>query len=550
MTQTLSMTDKLKLTINAALKTVRIDTPGMVELAELYRKIREWEASEEGIVFPDILEGSGNIELPDKTRTPLVVVFVNGWHLDAKFDVQLIGGALSARDISKKTEHPVAASARNLIRFSNDTAPEFVPSEAQTRYALYEAAKFREDWEINPAQKLVSRRVSASGRILSVLGLYWFLKEEWLRSPDLIKFPFPIEGDNLLPIDGLSHRWTILNGWKIPEYDLKYIAGGPLVCGNTLLVPAYAQDDRPVSLDAAKSVSERNKIKIGIVTALPKEYVAVCAQLDNVKDFCGTERSLQCRLGTVPARNGGLHHVAVVMTPVGNTSAASKTTALLYEFPELKEVVMVGIAGAVPNPSKVADHVRLGDIVVSGPHGVVQYDYVKETETFIEPRHPPRAPSPRFLETVRLLEADFLKGAAPWNELLKKCSDIRNTLRPDSAMDLLATSENTEKFHTHPEDPSRPISNEPRIFVGTIGAANVLLKNPKRRDQLRDKYNVKAIEMESSGIADASYDFQIGFFVFGALVITATAIRMTNGRDMQRQFRRHIWGLCFEQPAK
>ena len=84
--RTLSKMDELKLTFNPALKTVRIDTPGTVQLVALYRKIREWEASSEGIVFPTVLEGSGNIELPDWSRTPLVIVFVNDWRLDA--DVQ------------------------------------------------------------------------------------------------------------------------------------------------------------------------------------------------------------------------------------------------------------------------------------------------------------------------------------------------------------------------------------------------------------------------------------------------------------------------------
>ena len=40
---------------------------------------------------------------------------------------------------------------------------------------------------------------------------------------------------------------------------------------------------------------------------------------------------------------------------------------------------MCGIAGGIPHPAKLDDHVRLGDIVVSGIKGVVQYDFIKRT---------------------------------------------------------------------------------------------------------------------------------------------------------------------------
>lgn len=45
----------------------------------------------------------------------------------------------------------------------------------------------------------------------------------------------------------------------------------------------------------------------------------------------------------------------------------------------------------------------------------------------------------------------------------------------------------------------------PRVFHGPIASANILLKVPEKRDELRDKFKVKAAEMESSGIADATW---------------------------------------------
>jgi nucleoside phosphorylase len=52
-----------------------------------------------------------------------------------------------------------------------------------------------------------------------------------------------------------------------------------------------------------------------------------------------------------------------------------------------------------------------------------------------------------------------------------------------------------------------------QIFLGPIGSANTLLKNPQKRDMLRDQFGVKAIEMEGSGVADATWNQEAGYLV-------------------------------------
>src|SRR5204863_168641 len=76
------------------------------------------------------------------------------------------------------------------------------------------------------------------------------------------------------------------------------------------------------------------------------------------------------------------------------------STNLMNDFPEVQDLVLVGIAGAVPHPEKVELHVRLGDVVVLGDHGVVQFDMVKISPTETEYRHPPRPPSARLLRAA------------------------------------------------------------------------------------------------------------------------------------------------------
>jgi nucleoside phosphorylase len=83
---------------------------------------------------------------------------------------------------------------------------------------------------------------------------------------------------------------------------------------------------------------------------------------------------------------------------MGNNVAAARGTLLLQHFPSVEAIVMVGIAGGVPNPDKADDHVRLGDVVVSDRRGVIQYDFVKKTRKVTEVRASPRPPHARLLE--------------------------------------------------------------------------------------------------------------------------------------------------------
>lgn len=224
--------------------------------------------------------------------------------------------------------------------------------------------------------------------------------------------------------------------------------------------------------------------------------------------------------GQISARNGGKHDVVLCFSGVGNNSAALRAALLLEHFPSIDSIIMVGIAGGVPNPAKVDEHVRLGDIVVSDQGGVVQYDFVKEAATTVggettvnfTERNPPRAPSAVLLEAVTLLEIEEYAGNRPWvghiDSLLKRFGVVR----PPPETDILVSSSDPQKAIVHPDDPSR-IAGQPRRFSGRIASANILLKNPKKRDYLREKFQVKAIEMESSGIADAAWNASVGYLV-------------------------------------
>ena len=56
-------------------------------------------------------------------------------------------------------------------------------------------------------------------------------------------------------------------------------------------------------------------------------------------------------------------------------------------------------------------------------------------------------------------------------------------------------------------------NDQPRVFLGPIASANTLLKEPDKRDSLRDQFGVKAVEMEGAGIADATWTHGVGYLV-------------------------------------
>jgi nucleoside phosphorylase len=261
-------------------------------------------------------------------------------------------------------------------------------------------------------------------------------------------------------------------------------------------------------------INNLNDYQIGIITALPHEFEAFKVLLENRKEIKvqGTGAGRRYILGEISSKSKGKHFVVLALADMGNNTAAIRATLLLEHFKSVKSIIMVGIAGGVPNVENIEEHVRLGDIVVSNQGGVIQYDFDKETISITEIRSSPRPPSASLFEAVRFLQVSEFGGNKPWINHINEAKNKLNIIRPSNETDILMSTNNPDNEISHPDDPDR-VNDQPKIFLGTIAAANKLLKNPLKRDQLRDVYRVKAIEMESSGIADATWYHEVGYLV-------------------------------------
>ena len=291
-------------------------------------------------------------------------------------------------------------------------------------------------------------------------------------------------------------------------------------------------DGRPLSLD---------QVAVGIVTALPEEFAAVCEVLGCKRPITAMREGGDnvYRLGVVREQAGhwGIVVAVALLNNMGNVTAATRATNMVTDCPQLRDIIVCGIAGAVPNPYKPDDHVRLGDIVVSG-NGVLQYDFGKQVENGFKIIAGVQLPSHRLLTSARSLQADEFVGKRPWEHYIE--SGLR-TLgsqfeRPAPSTDVLREAKSSDPnglrnkvmecvrrwfsgylshrpVH-HPDDPLRIRNPErPRVFHGLIASASRVQKDPKMRDRLRTEYGAKAIEMETAGAAHAAYIGNVGYFV-------------------------------------
>jgi len=265
---------------------------------------------------------------------------------------------------------------------------------------------------------------------------------------------------------------------------------------------------------ARRTRKEKPVLRVGVVTALPEEWLAVVTALRAEETHSTADDPNRYALATVvnPVTGAAVVEAVVTFLPrMGTNSAAAAATNLLRSYPDVSDLIMSGIACGCPIPGDPDKHVRLGDVVVSDQDGMVQVDHQAVVDTRVEHRSSMPLPSRRLLNCVRLLQSDELSDVRPWNLELESLIERNPRFRrPPSATDVLLDEAGSQV--RHPRDPARR-AGWPKIVHGRIGSSNTLFRSSSFRDSLSHQHRLRALEMEGAGTAEAVWQFGKSYLV-------------------------------------
>ena len=252
---------------------------------------------------------------------------------------------------------------------------------------------------------------------------------------------------------------------------------------------------------------------VGWVCALPIELAAAQEMLDEEHlDLDRTPDDNDENLYTLGSIEG--HNVAIVCLPagrIGNNPAATVATQMRTTFKAIRFGLMVGIGGGVP--SAEAD-IRLGDVVVSQPHGtfggVVQYDAGKSTPSGFERTGSLNSPPQILLAAVRKVQANVVRGKSKLSLHASKLQCIATFQRSSTGPDILFEAAYEHKggstcghcsTNKHETRPLRKSDEEVMMHYGTIASGNKVMRSATERDRVSAELGgVLCFEMEAAGL--------------------------------------------------
>jgi nucleoside phosphorylase len=293
---------------------------------------------------------------------------------------------------------------------------------------------------------------------------------------------------------------------------------------------------------AGKRPESRRDFEIAIVCALPVEFDAVEASLDEHYGAYGKQRGDLnfYRTGRIDKYNIVLAH----LPEMGKRSAASVASSLLISFPRIDLTILTGICGGVPFPSADTELI-LGDAIISSK--VAEYDFGKLYPDGFQQRQ-------AFTDTLGRADRDIrsLLSALKTRRLQEHFQEKHlNYLThlitldkrwhyPGAVQDQLFQASYRHK-HQHQtwetrcicldckssEDPvcGQALENccdklgcaeqlikrtrltecnpSPRMHFGALGSGDTVMKSGEHRNRLAERTGIIGFEMEGVGICDS-----------------------------------------------
>ncbi|EXF83115.1 hypothetical protein CFIO01_07011 [Colletotrichum fioriniae PJ7] len=296
----------------------------------------------------------------------------------------------------------------------------------------------------------------------------------------------------------------------------------------------------------------REDFTVAVICALPLEFNAAELALDVLWD--GLEHDLGKAAGdanTYTLGRIGKHNAVLVLLPgMGKVSAASATASLRSSFGGLRLALLCGICGGVPNANGDGE-MLLGDVIIS--KSVVQYDLGRLFPGQFEPKDTIHDTLGRPVKEIRSLliafethrqkqrlQKEISKGLTeiqtkaveesydvdyrrpPHEDVLFEpdythrhrkdvqcsCSETQTCEQATKAtceelgcdFEYRVSRRRLEKQQVGQGNPFA--EQQPRVFLGSIGSGDTVMKSGKDRDQIARKHSLVAFEMEGAGVWD------------------------------------------------
>ncbi|KAF2800206.1 purine and uridine phosphorylase [Melanomma pulvis-pyrius CBS 109.77] len=258
----------------------------------------------------------------------------------------------------------------------------------------------------------------------------------------------------------------------------------------------------------------REDYTVGWVCALPVELAAAQEMLD--EEHPDLERDAADEnlyaLGLF-----GSHNVAIVCLPagqIGNNPAAAVAMQMRATFKKIRFGLMVGIGGGVPSAEV---DVRLGDVVVSQPHGtfagVVQYDIGKTTPSGFKRTGSLNSPPQILLAAVAKVQANELRKRSKLSEHVAKLEGIAKFQRSKAGPDVLFKAaydheggQTCDRCSVNRHEARLPRDNGEEVVVhyGTIASGNQVMWSAAERDRVSAELGgVLCFEREAAGLMNS-----------------------------------------------
>lgn len=209
------------------------------------------------------------------------------------------------------------------------------------------------------------------------------------------------------------------------------------------------------------------------------------------------------------------HNVIIATLPddgeYGTGAAAAIASHVKMFFPNLRLGLVVGVAAGLPNLQRTPPlDIRLGDVLVASPEGdnaaLIAYDLGKETSDngFQPLRHGHILAQTKkiilsAIKNIKLKAPDNTEMLLPYYEQLKDKQHNQGSFAdPGQENDVLFDIDDQGNEYQVSREP-RPTSRRTRVWYGPIGSGDKLMKNARKRNELRDRHNMIGLEMEAAG---------------------------------------------------